>query len=82
MSDLGAKQFAVQVLRNLGHRGGSASVHQLAPNDRESRRRVRAALQLAAREGLVTSPNAERYTLTAKAWAAIRESLAPAEATS
>lgn len=58
--------FAVQVLRNLDTRGGTATVHQLA-SDRFSRKRVRAALQLAAREQLVTSGDGERYTLTQKA---------------
>lgn len=71
------KLLAVEVLNALEQRGGTARVSQIAQG-RNARRRVKAALQMAARERLVTSRDGETYTLTEKARVAISSSKAAA----
>lgn len=63
----------VAVLRAIHDRGGAARIGDLVTG-RQARLRVRACLQLAAREQLVASPDGHRYQLTDKARAAIAAS--------
>jgi repressor of nif and glnA expression len=62
--------LAINVLRTLENLGGSARIAKLA-RTRSERRTIRAAVHLAAREGLLRSHDGETYTLTEKARTAL-----------
>lgn len=66
---------AVQLLRNIHRRGGSATIQQLS-HSRTDRAHKRRCLMLAAREGLVIAGGRDRYALTQKS----RDAIASSEA--